>query len=48
MGKLKERKNLEDLIIDGKNNIKMDLQQRAWGTWTGLIWLRKGTGVGIL
>ena len=47
MGKLKERKILEDLRIDGRNNIKMDLQQIAWGAWTGLIWLRKETGVGI-
>jgi len=26
--------------------IKMDLQKLGWGTWTGLIWLRIGTGGG--
>jgi hypothetical protein len=27
-----------------ENNIRMDLQEVEWGTWTGLIWLRIGTG----
>jgi hypothetical protein len=31
-----------------ENNIKMDLQEVGWGTWTGLIWLRIGTGGGLL
>jgi hypothetical protein len=31
-----------------ENNIKMDLQEVGCGSWTGLIWLRIGTGVGIL
>jgi hypothetical protein len=26
-----------------KNNIKLDLQEVRFGTWTGLIWLRIGT-----
>jgi hypothetical protein len=30
------------------DNIKMDLQDVGWGTWTGLIWLRIGTGGGHL
>jgi hypothetical protein len=30
-----------------QHNIKMDLQEVGWGTWTGLIWLRKRTGAGI-
>jgi hypothetical protein len=29
-------------------NIKMDLQELGWGTYTGLIWLRRGTGGGHL
>jgi hypothetical protein len=29
-------------------NIKMDLQEVVWGAWTGLIWLRTGTGGGLL
>jgi hypothetical protein len=31
-----------------EDNIKMDLQEVGWGAWTGLIWLRIGTGVGLL
>ena len=27
-----------------EDNIKMDLQEVEWEAWTGLIWLRKGTG----
>jgi hypothetical protein len=26
----------------------MDLQEMGWGAWTGLIWLRIGTGGGLL
>jgi hypothetical protein len=31
-----------------EHNIKMDVQEVGWGAWTGLIWLRIGTGVGLL
>jgi len=31
-----------------QDNIKMYLQEVGWGTWTGLTWLRTGTGGGIL
>jgi hypothetical protein len=31
-----------------ENNTKMDLQALEWGVWTGLIWLRIGTGGGLL
>jgi len=31
-----------------EDNIKMDLQKVGWGAWTGLIWLRVGTGGGHL
>jgi hypothetical protein len=31
-----------------EDNIKMDLQEAGWGAWTGLIWLRIGTGGGLL
>jgi len=33
-----------------EGNIKMDLQKVGWGrgVWTGLIWLRIGTGSGLL
>ena len=30
------------------NNIGMDLQGVGWGMWTGLGWLRTGTGGGRL
>jgi len=29
-----------------EDNIKMDLQEVGWVAWTGLIWLRIGTGGG--
>jgi len=28
--------------------IKMGLQEMGWGAWTGMIWLRTGTGCGHL
>jgi hypothetical protein len=31
-----------------EDNIKMDLQGVGWGAWTGLMWLRIGTGGGLL
>jgi len=31
-----------------EENIKMGLQKVGWGEWTGLIWLRIGTGGGYL
>jgi hypothetical protein len=31
-----------------EDNIKMDVQVVGWGAWTGLIWLRIGTGDGLL
>jgi len=31
-----------------EDNINMDLQKVGWGAWTGLIWLRIGTGGGHL
>ena len=45
MGHLRERDNLE---VPGKDNIKKDQQEVGWGTRTGLIWLRIGTGSGLL
>jgi hypothetical protein len=31
-----------------EDNIRMHLQEVEWGAWTGLSWLRIGTGGGIL
>jgi hypothetical protein len=31
-----------------EDNIKIDPQEVGWGAWTGLIWLRIGTGGELL
>jgi hypothetical protein len=31
-----------------EDNIKMDLKEVVWGAWTGLSWLKIGTGGGAL
>jgi hypothetical protein len=31
-----------------EDNNKTDLQEVGWGAWTGFIWLRIGTGGGLL
>ena len=31
-----------------ENSIRMDLHEVGWGTWTGLLCLRKGNGGGLL
>jgi hypothetical protein len=31
-----------------EDNIKVDLHEVGWVAWTGLIWLRVGTGSGLL
>ena len=31
-----------------EDNIKVDLREVGWGAWAGLIWLRIGTGGGLL
>jgi hypothetical protein len=31
-----------------EDSIKMDLQEVGCGAWTGLMWLRKGTGGWLL
>jgi hypothetical protein len=45
---LRERDNLVDPGVDGKNNIIMDLQEWDVGVWTGLSWLRIQIGGGHL
>jgi hypothetical protein len=43
-----ERDHLEDLRVGGRIILKINLQEIRWGMWTGLIWLRIGTGGGRL
>jgi hypothetical protein len=40
---------VENAGADGGRIIKMDFQEvKLWGGWTGLIWLKIGTGGGLL
>jgi hypothetical protein len=48
VGRLEGRRPLERPRRRWEENIKMDLQEVGWGAWTGLIWLRIGTGGRLL
>jgi len=48
VGKLEGKRPLGRPRCRWEDNIKMDLQELGFGMWTGLIWLRIGTGVGNL
>ena len=48
VGKPEGKRPLGRLRRRWEDNIKMDLQEVGWGEWTGLIWLRIGTGGGHL
>jgi len=49
-GNLSERDHLEDPCVDGRIIILVRWVFRKWDVWvwTGLIWLRIGTGGGLL
>jgi hypothetical protein len=47
MGRPEGRKPLGGPRRRWEDNIKMDLRDVVWGAWTGLIWLRIGTGGGL-
>ena len=47
-GELRERDNMEDLDVDGKMILKCIFRKWDGQAWTGLIWLRIGTGGGLL
>jgi hypothetical protein len=47
VGKPEVKRPLGRPWLRWENNIKMDLQEVRWGSWTGLIWLRIGTGCGL-
>jgi hypothetical protein len=48
VGKPEGRIPLERPRRRWKDNIKMDLREVGWAEQTGLIWLRIGTGGGLL
>jgi hypothetical protein len=43
-GGLRERDHFEDQDVDGKITLKWILKKWDGQAWTGLIWLRIGTG----
>jgi hypothetical protein len=48
VGKPEGRKPLGRPRHRWEDNSKMELREVGWGTWTGSIWLRIGTGGGLL
>jgi hypothetical protein len=44
VGKPEGRRPLERPRRRWVDNIRMDLVEVGWVMWTGLVWLRKGTG----
>jgi hypothetical protein len=48
VGKPEGRRPLGSLRRRLEDNIKTNLRDVGWGAWTGSIWLRTGTGGGIL
>jgi hypothetical protein len=48
VGKPEGRRPLGRPMRRWEDNIKMDLREVGWGVWTGSIWLRIGTGGGLL
>jgi hypothetical protein len=48
VGRPEGRRPLERPRHRWEDNIKMDIQEVGWGAWTGLSWLRIGTGGGLL
>jgi hypothetical protein len=48
VGKPEGRRPLGRPRCRWEDNIKMDLREVGWGAWTGLIWLRIGTGGELL
>jgi hypothetical protein len=47
-GNLRERDHLEDPDVDGRIILRWIFRKWNVGAWTVLIWLRIGTGGGLL
>jgi hypothetical protein len=47
-GHLRERDNFKDLGLDERIILKWIFNNCEWEAWTGFLWLRIGTGVGLL
>jgi len=47
-GNLREKIHMEDPDVDGKKILRWIFRKWDVGAWTGVIWLRIGTGGGHL
>jgi hypothetical protein len=47
-GQLRERDHLEDPGVDGRIVVRWIFRKCDVGTWAGSMWLRIGTGAGLI